>query len=164
MWNHESDGSGISLHDQVIDKIVTDGTNVKFIFEYGFEVHSPDTDIVRITTESQILFEGFQFLKCELSPRTTLQAEFREELKSIKPLLELDGIEVLDLDFQPEKNQYVLTGFTVCNCKTDGEAFLMLTFSCSKAVFYWNGYTLVTRNTKDFENIVGLQQVNWVDG
>ena len=26
-----------------------------------------------------------------------------------------------------------------------------------------NGYTLVTRNTKDFENIAGLQQVNWVD-
>ena len=27
-----------------------------------------------------------------------------------------------------------------------------------------NGYTLVTRNTKDFENIAGLQQVNWIDG
>ena len=27
-----------------------------------------------------------------------------------------------------------------------------------------NEYTLVTRNTKDFENIVGLQQVNWIDG
>jgi len=26
------------------------------------------------------------------------------------------------------------------------------------------GYTLVTRNTKDFENIAGLQQVNWIDG
>ena len=26
-----------------------------------------------------------------------------------------------------------------------------------------DGYTLVTRNTKDFENITGLQQVNWVD-
>jgi len=26
-----------------------------------------------------------------------------------------------------------------------------------------NGYTLVTRNTKDFENIAGLQQVNWID-
>ena len=26
-----------------------------------------------------------------------------------------------------------------------------------------NGYTLVTRNTKDFVNIEGLQQVNWVD-
>ena len=27
-----------------------------------------------------------------------------------------------------------------------------------------NGYTLLTRNTKDFENIAGLQQVNWIDG
>jgi len=27
-----------------------------------------------------------------------------------------------------------------------------------------NGYMLVTRNTKDFENIAGLQQVNWIDG
>jgi len=27
-----------------------------------------------------------------------------------------------------------------------------------------NEYTLVTRNTKDFENIEGLQQVNWIDG
>jgi tRNA(fMet)-specific endonuclease VapC len=27
-----------------------------------------------------------------------------------------------------------------------------------------NGYTLVTRNTKDFENIAGLQHVNWIDG
>jgi len=27
-----------------------------------------------------------------------------------------------------------------------------------------NGYTLVTRNTRDFENIAGLQQVNWIDG
>jgi len=27
-----------------------------------------------------------------------------------------------------------------------------------------NGYTLVTRNTKDFENIAELQQVNWIDG
>jgi len=26
-----------------------------------------------------------------------------------------------------------------------------------------NGYTLVTRNTKDFENVAGLRQVNWVD-
>jgi len=26
-----------------------------------------------------------------------------------------------------------------------------------------NGCTLVTRNTKDFENITGLQQVNWID-
>lgn len=26
-----------------------------------------------------------------------------------------------------------------------------------------NGYTLVTRNTKDFENIAGLRQVNWID-
>jgi len=26
-----------------------------------------------------------------------------------------------------------------------------------------NDYTLVTRNTKDFENIVGLRQVNWID-
>jgi len=26
-----------------------------------------------------------------------------------------------------------------------------------------NGYTLVTRNTKDFENIAGLQQVNWIE-
>jgi len=26
-----------------------------------------------------------------------------------------------------------------------------------------NDYTLVTRNTKDFENIAGLQQVNWID-
>ena len=26
-----------------------------------------------------------------------------------------------------------------------------------------NEYTLVTRNTKDFENIIGLQQVNWID-
>jgi len=25
-----------------------------------------------------------------------------------------------------------------------------------------NGHTLVTRNTKDFENITGLQQVNWI--
>jgi len=27
-----------------------------------------------------------------------------------------------------------------------------------------NGYILVTRNTKDFENITGLQQINWIDG
>ena len=27
-----------------------------------------------------------------------------------------------------------------------------------------NGHTLVTRNTKDFENIAGLRQVNWIDG
>ena len=27
-----------------------------------------------------------------------------------------------------------------------------------------NGYVLVTRNTKDFENIAGLRQVNWIDG
>ncbi|MCL1884331.1 MAG: PIN domain-containing protein [Defluviitaleaceae bacterium] len=26
-----------------------------------------------------------------------------------------------------------------------------------------NRYTLVTRNTKDFENIAGLQQVNWIE-
>ena len=26
-----------------------------------------------------------------------------------------------------------------------------------------NGYTLVTRNTKDFENIAGLKQVNWIE-
>jgi len=26
-----------------------------------------------------------------------------------------------------------------------------------------NGCTLVTRNTKDFENIAGLQQANWID-
>ncbi|MCL1862234.1 MAG: PIN domain-containing protein [Defluviitaleaceae bacterium] len=26
-----------------------------------------------------------------------------------------------------------------------------------------NGYKLVTRNTKDFENIAGLQQVNWIE-
>ena len=26
-----------------------------------------------------------------------------------------------------------------------------------------NGYTLVTRNTKDFENIAGMNQVNWID-
>jgi len=26
-----------------------------------------------------------------------------------------------------------------------------------------NGYTLVSRNTKDFENIDGLLQVNWID-
>ncbi|MCL2171026.1 MAG: PIN domain-containing protein [Defluviitaleaceae bacterium] len=26
-----------------------------------------------------------------------------------------------------------------------------------------NDYTLVTRNTKDFENIAGLRQVNWID-
>ena len=26
-----------------------------------------------------------------------------------------------------------------------------------------NDYTLVTRNTKDFENIAGLQQINWID-
>jgi len=26
-----------------------------------------------------------------------------------------------------------------------------------------NGYTLVTRNTKDFENIEGLLHVNWID-
>jgi len=27
-----------------------------------------------------------------------------------------------------------------------------------------NDYVLVTRNTKDFENIAGLRQVNWIDG
>ena len=27
-----------------------------------------------------------------------------------------------------------------------------------------NGYTLVTRNTKDFENIEGMKYVNWIDG
>jgi len=27
-----------------------------------------------------------------------------------------------------------------------------------------NDYVLVTRNIKDFENIAGLRQVNWVDG
>ena len=26
-----------------------------------------------------------------------------------------------------------------------------------------NGYTLVTRNTKDFDNIAGINQVNWID-
>ena len=26
-----------------------------------------------------------------------------------------------------------------------------------------SGHTLVTRNTKDFENIAGLRQVNWID-
>jgi len=26
-----------------------------------------------------------------------------------------------------------------------------------------NGYTLVTRNTRDFENITGLMYVNWID-
>jgi tRNA(fMet)-specific endonuclease VapC len=26
-----------------------------------------------------------------------------------------------------------------------------------------NGYILVTRNTKDFENIAGVKQVNWID-
>ena len=26
-----------------------------------------------------------------------------------------------------------------------------------------NGYTLVTRNVKDFENISGMKYVNWID-
>jgi len=41
-------------------------------------------------------------------------------------------------------------GFTVGDDDIFIAAFCML-----------NGYTLVARNTKDFENITGLQQVNW---
>ena len=28
----------------------------------------------------------------------------------------------------------------------------------------YNGYTLVTRNSKDFENISGMKHENWIDG
>jgi len=44
-------------------------------------------------------------------------------------------------------------GFTVSDDDIFIAAFCLL-----------NEYTLVTRNTKDFENITGLQQVNWIDG
>jgi len=43
-------------------------------------------------------------------------------------------------------------GFTVSDDDIFIAAFCLL-----------NGYTLVTRNTKDFENIAGLRQVNWID-
>ena len=43
-------------------------------------------------------------------------------------------------------------GFTVADDDIFIAAFTLL-----------NGYTLVTRNTKDFENITGLQQINWID-
>ena len=44
-------------------------------------------------------------------------------------------------------------GFTVSDNDIFIAAFCLL-----------NNYTLVTRNTKDFENIDRLKQVNWVDG
>ena len=44
------------------------------------------------------------------------------------------------------------SGFTV------GDADIIIA-----AVCLVNGYTLVTNNTKDFENIDGLQMVNWVE-
>jgi predicted nucleic acid-binding protein len=44
------------------------------------------------------------------------------------------------------------SGFTV------GDADILIA-----AVCLVNGYTLVTANTKDFENISGLQMVNWVE-
>ena len=141
MWKYQSNGSDISLHDKVIDKILVDGRNAKFIFEDGFDVHFPNSNIVKITTQSQLHLENFSFMNCELSPITTLQQPFYEEVKTVEPLLKFKGIEVLNLDFQHSTNQYLLKGNTVFNYKKDGEAFLVMAFSCEKMVYCWNDYS-----------------------
>jgi len=141
MWKYQSNGSDISLHDKVIDKIIVDGRNVKFIFEDGFDVYFPNSNSVGITTKSQLVLENFIFINCELSPTTTLQQSFYEEIKTIEPLLAFDGIEVLSLDFQHSKNQYLLKGKTVFNYKKEGEAFLIMAFSCEKLIYCWDDYS-----------------------
>ena len=46
-----------------------------------------------------------------------------------------------------------------CNGFTVGDGDIFIAAFCLA-----NGYILVTRNTKDFENIKGLQFVNWAEG
>jgi len=132
----------ISLHDHRISKIVVKkkhhGTeNIALIFDDGFDVAKThplnDTGESKHTSSSRIDLINAKFLNGEVFC-------FNQDNQQINLAVLLDGFSEFEiLKFERIKATIYLEG-NIDTMKFTRE-FAILSFSCDKAIFYWNDYS-----------------------
>ena len=141
MWRFQSsDHEYISLHDHVVDAIISGENDIILVFNDGFDVTKThplnDTQKAKHTTEAQIILKAAHFVRGEVNYTV------HQEGKEAYAVNRTADFSTLIEDFK---------GFKVCTFEVKGgmlellgvlkDEFTELSFSCTDIVFCWNDYS-----------------------
>ena len=148
MWKYKSsDFENISLHDHYIDAIQTNGNDILFIFNEGFDIVKThplnDTGVSKRTTDSQIVLKNSKFLNGAIQHWDWQEKKSeQEEINLVWLLNSTFSFEVLDwfLNFKVEDGVVSLKG-NMCWENSSKREYSELEFSCGDVLFCWNDYS-----------------------
>ena len=148
MWKYEScDIENISLHDHFIDEVQTDGNDILFTLNEGFDVVKThplnNTGKSKRTTASQIALKNSKFIKGTIHHWKWQEKENRQEEIDLAWFLNSAcSFKVLDwtLNFKAEDGTVLLNGIMYWESSPKGE-YSELEFSCRDVLFCWNDYS-----------------------